>query len=549
MPTTRRCHWAYDLAAPAAIVLLPFLVFLRHNAYDISRGEVLICFGFFLAVGLLLGLLIRLGRTAGRLLILALLATYVLDMQVTDLTIPVALAAFLGFLALTWLVRKHVSCIATLFAAVMLLTTFFVPSGRMVLERTTDSRPAPARTDLPLVLHLVLDEHIGIEGIPAEFDPEGHIAVGLRDFLLQNGFEVYGRAYSRYFHTEESIANVFNFDASDVPSRHYAGPFKAGATLAENAWLDLLEMKGYCLHVVQTDYAPLLDATRNGDGPKCGSLVDYTLETIASVEHAPLAATEKARFIAGIYWRLSDVGAWGLRRYSNARLRLAKRGLLLPFWRDVYTRTSSLAARDMLDRLRKDLQQAGPGQAYVAHIMLPHGPYSYRQDGSLRPRGADWLLSLDRTKRPHNNDGASRAASYEQYLEQVQMTRRELSQLFTVLKEIGQWDNAIVVLHGDHGSRITIEWPTAANRERLSETDLIDGFSALFAVKRPGHPARYDRRELPLDHLAKRILRDDQAPGDSTLEDRPCVLLDDQRDHMVSIDMPAFGRELPAPPR
>jgi hypothetical protein len=106
----------------------------------------------------------------------------------------------------------------------------------------------------------------------------------------------------------------------------------------------------------------------------------------------------------------------------------------------------------------------------------------------------------------------------------------------------------VIIVHGDHGSRITIESPTAPNSDRLSAADLVDGFSTLFAVKRPGQPARYDRRLLPLDRLAARILRDGADPGDQELENHPFVFLANGLDPMTRKPMPDFQREL-APAR
>jgi hypothetical protein len=178
--------------------------------------------------------------------------------------------------------------------------------------------------------------------------------------------------------------------------------------------------------------------------------------------------------------------------------------------------------------------------------MLPHYPYAYHTDGRLRPHGGDWLFAEDRTKAPQRNDADSRARGYVQYLEQVRFTMDELARTFAVLEQTGLWDRAVIVVHGDHGSRLTLWRPTAPNSDRLSDADLVDGFSTLFAVKRPGQPARYDRRVLPLDRLAARILRDGADPGEPDLEDHPFVFLANGLDPMTRKSMPDFGRELAA---
>ena len=52
--------------------------------------------------------------------------------------------------------------------------------------------------------------------------------------------------------------------------------------------------------------------------------------------------------------------------------------------------------------------------------------------------------------------------------------------------------DAIIIIQGDHGSRIVRKQPTGQTRP--SPADLIDGFSTLFAVKSPWLRAGYDRR-------------------------------------------------------
>ena len=47
------------------------------------------------------------------------------------------------------------------------------------------------------------------------------------------------------------------------------------------------------------------------------------------------------------------------------------------------------------------------------------------------------------------------------------------------------WENSIIIIHGDHGSRIRIRRPIYANRKEISNEDLRDSYSTLFAAKIP----------------------------------------------------------------
>lgn len=53
------------------------------------------------------------------------------------------------------------------------------------------------------------------------------------------------------------------------------------------------------------------------------------------------------------------------------------------------------------------------------------------------------------------------------------------------MKSMGIFKEATVIVHGDHGSRIYLNHPLVGNKEMLTDADLRDGYSALFAVKAP----------------------------------------------------------------
>jgi hypothetical protein len=73
----------------------------------------------------------------------------------------------------------------------------------------------------------------------------------------------------------------------------------------------------------------------------------------------------------------------------------------------------------------------------------------------------------------------------------MQCAYKDLARLLEAIPEELKRD-AVVILHGDHGSRINIIAPDLDNRQRLMPNDLSDGFSALLAVKGPAVPAGDD---------------------------------------------------------
>jgi hypothetical protein len=62
--------------------------------------------------------------------------------------------------------------------------------------------------------------------------------------------------------------------------------------------------------------------------------------------------------------------------------------------------------------------------------------------------------------------------------------------------------NNIVIIHGDHGSRITEIEPTEANIGKFSDRDVIATYSTLFAVRPARSQPAYSSR-LPISLLLK----------------------------------------------
>ncbi len=91
-------------------------------------------------------------------------------------------------------------------------------------------------------------------------------------------------------------------------------------------------------------------------------------------------------------------------------------------------------------------------------------------------------------------------------------THRMLGALFDQLNELGRYEDTLVIVQGDHGSRIDMGPPRAQVAKELGRRDYVDAFSTLYAIKWPGGSAGYDRRMLPIDELLARHVRDGPLP-------------------------------------
>jgi hypothetical protein len=66
------------------------------------------------------------------------------------------------------------------------------------------------------------------------------------------------------------------------------------------------------------------------------------------------------------------------------------------------------------------------------------------------------------------------------------------------MKALGIFDDALIIVHGDHGSRIAINSPSSKNRKLLSDNDFRDNYSTLMAIHMPEIEGRYtgERRSI-----------------------------------------------------
>ncbi len=217
-----------------------------------------------------------------------------------------------------------------------------------------------------MLLHLVLDEHIGIDGLPAEL-PQG-VALGrwLTDAYVGRGFRVYAPAYSQYFDTRNSIANLLNFTSDDGNWAHLAEGRSHPYVLTESAYFRHLRALGYRLRVYQSDYLDYCQVP----GMTYAACTAYPSNSIGALASTALRPLERARFIFNSFAASSGY----LRRARDVygRLRAAHPGLPLPDWADAVSRVGPLAVLPVLKQLEADLRSASRGDAYFAHLLVPH---------------------------------------------------------------------------------------------------------------------------------------------------------------------------------
>ena len=356
----------------------------------------------------------------------------------------------------------------------MALGAFYLSS----LVRTTPplriTAGAPVPSSGPVLVHIILDEQWGVGGMRA--DRDSAIADFMTAFYLDRGLEVFEGAYSRYEFTEQSVPIAFSL--GQAPRFNPGKPTPPGGpywrSLRHTPYLERLRELGYDLRVFQSTY---LDFCSGVDVP----VADCDVQSANSIANIG--------FVGGSW---ITRGLWAARYFLSTRSHVyAKLTPETTTWR----RSGATGGIAEMQRLASVLAAGRPTRtAYLVHVLLPHRPIQV--DAECRVLSdASKHTDYEYPKQP--SDSLWRAAVFA-YSGQVRCTHRMLGQVIDAVDSTVGRDNSIVIVHGDHGSRMR---PRNLDREALdaySPTELNAIFSTLFAVRRPHVAAALHQYPVPV---------------------------------------------------
>ncbi len=531
--TDRTSRWL-DLLAPALVLLAPFVSFVKYHGYSLFRPEILLGLLLLGTLGVVSGLAIHIRERTIRPLVIAGLVVLFVDVQY-DLfkplfqSVPARAGLALGIFAATLVCGRLLGAnltkvVAAVFGTVLVSTLVLPVESGLGAEAGRPEKPVPSR-ELPVVVHLILDEHIGIGGLPDEIPEARALEERLTSFYERNGFYLYPGAYSQYVDTYLSIGHVLNLAPTFDPtvarlSRSWGFEFE----LRRNDYLAEMHRRGYRIRVYQPDYLNLCPEGLESLA-FCHTYVASRLEPIQTM---PLLLVDKARIVAGMY--LERFTSYKAIRLAYARLkeRVLDQDLRLPDWSWERIWIHPIGSVQAVERLKRDLADASPGELFLAHLLLPHHLFLYDSSCNVRPDVTEWVSVGDEDKRHQvRNTPDARVDRYRLYLEQVECTTAKIGEILDVLRANGTLDEAVVIVHGDHGSRISFINPFASNRERLVDSDFRDAFSTLFAIRAPGIPPGQDPEVWPITELFTELVKRGfrSLPAHQTRAGHPFVYL------------------------
>jgi hypothetical protein len=483
--------------------------FLDHNQYPVFRPEIGLIAGGLLCLSAAMAFFYVEQRQWGRSFLEGLLALLFVDLNTASLPLAVGTGATVALLS-WWRRMSVLPALAVIGAVVIAGKTMGLGGAPAWLKDEKAARPrasAPA-THRPAIIHIILDEQLGIEGLRREGPQGRQLAEELQAFYQRNGFALYGGAYSEHMHTVNAIPAVLNYG-----ERLGAEATTNGVRVGPTEYFRTILDRGYAARILQSDFA---DYCTGGNFDEC---ITYDASSLHPTLPLPLSTAERARLIMLKFVALSGLINRLAVPWNAAAAQPGTLGWNVPaFDPGNDGRSSSVGSLSAFDEFIARLRKVRPGTIYFAHLLLPHYPYVLRADCSYLP-WQSWKLRYGTETLQERRNA---------YYAQVRCAERKVSDALRALAQSPAGGQSIVIIHGDHGSRLTTIDPVAATVGSFSDADMVATFSTLFAIRTPSSPASYSTERLPVARLLKEFAASDfrQPPSIRTMSN-PSVYLDD----------------------
>jgi hypothetical protein len=506
--TKRHTHRIRLLAFAATWLALSaaLLTFLTFDGYPLLRLEVALALAALVLPALLMAL-IYVDRRPIRVVLDGLLVGLAVDLVSSGWTWPVA-AGLVAAVA-SFVLRGRLIEFVAVFSGFALLASaakFGTPNS-WVTETSSPSRPTvPSAAGRPAIVHVLLDEHLGVEGFANQLDGR-KFADKLKAFYEDRGFSVLDRAYGRHLHTINAIPDALNHGADFKHLERSSEDHQAPRL----AYFETLASMGYRTSVTQTEY---LDLCYDNAVSNC---VTYRETSLIPLSNSSLSADDRAQLILLNYIALSDAVKAAEKKYGQYAFRLERRtGIHLPLSPLRKKQTSTVSTMAAIEQFVTEVMKAKPGEAYFIHALVPHLPYSYEADCRLKDF-ADWQ---------HPKDATPLSVRQRSYQEQTFCAARLVGRIQDAVASSPAGDNFLFVVHGDHGSRMTMQDPKS-RLERIGDSDLIASYSTLFAVRLPDGGNRGIRQAVAIPDLLRSLAENQYRSISAVPDPKPYVWLED----------------------
>lgn len=488
MLSTLQKNWRYLFLVPFFFMAL-LTAFLAENSIDQFSYEALITSLILIALGLIPGIIMVFSNLYVRILLATALLFFFIISQIKIFPLLpfglkyryVTVAALFLIAGLLYLCRNYLDKLLFIFFATLWVGSLFIPKHPLLVMEQFKQEKNTKNSNLPPYIEIVLDEHIGIEGISKEND---HLAASLRDKYLNLGFKVYGKAYSRDFRSIASFASFLNFKPIEDLQPLILHDYKKDKhTLTKNALFEELSKQGYSIHVLQSSYLDL-----------CTKKENFKLAECITYKHtAPIPGNPSLNSLERSIGLLEQIFKKLHLDFTRIERSTIWRKLNLPQLETQIILAPSTAAFQAFDRVLELAKKADKNNAYFIHLLLPHDPYVFNKDCKYRGQAEDKTNA---------------------YFEQVSCSHLLIDRFLNVLAKNPAATDSTIIIHGDHGSRI--EEPDVRLNYVFTQENIIKNYSAFFIVRSPLDKPSYNLWQISLDQLLKSIIFKTTAAPDDT---------------------------------
>jgi hypothetical protein len=436
-----------------------------------------------------------------------------------------------------WLIRAQLPSILLVFVVVLLISMIFtrrLPKLRSEhIEAHDGDRLAREwkasgqfNDKLPIVLHLIFDELMSPGAMTGDLPGGAEARQTVMEFGQRHSFRMYDSVYSRYFFSGVSIPSMM--------SSEYVGRTALARSDADqqrnresNPYFDEMARRGYRTVVFQT---VLLDFSNNANVDFCETFDSFAPiggSTAGLDSRNQRASLWQAIFRAYQPSYTSTIGKKALRRIYG--LQTEEVGVL-----GIADRYDAQGFPGWFDRFARFTAAVPRGTHVFAHFMVPHSPYLLSESCvvSGTPEAGYYLSNYPEAER-----SAKRQKFYQGYFGQLRCVASKLDTFMSTIEASENFRDAVIVIHGDHGSRIS----SGNVVEDYTERDRIDNYATFFAVRSPTAVPGVDCEFVSLPEIFRRTLRGGKS-GPASGTPLPVAAVSRVAGNVrVSTPMPRFG--------
>lgn len=344
--------------------------------------------------------------------------------------------------------------VVTAFVGVFSLASVLQSGGPLVAWSGPEQpqRSTMAEHQRPALIHLILDEYMSPEAIPDSIPPD-HPAGRIFSDMVERGFRVYERAQAISDKTHTSVSALFDLSAETTNYTRQPSGAKWAFVLKQNRLVDTLRQQGYLLTVLQSNY---LELCPESDGVRCAT---YNRANNMQVFERSGFTIPKRLHLAMLSMHEAYINKGRMKVLLYEEFLKLLLGDKISF--DYFARP--LLMLDLLDAMERGDYLPQRGEALVAHLLLPHFPYILDPDCRLKDVSG-WTYPSRHAVMGELPD------IYAGYWDQVACLH---SRLLRIIDRQAVGAETILILNGDHGSRIS------KRTEMESDADLKAAFLAI----------------------------------------------------------------------